>query len=160
MGERAAVKLRLDRMVIQQGRLAEQKQNLGKDEMLNIIKHGAKAIFANKDDDTIELDIDTLLETGEKKTEAEKKKMDELGESNLRAFTLDTKPEDSVYNFEGEDFREKCKDDATLEWIAPPKRERKNVYASVLNFNEFFKAASVSEGNEKVQRLPRPPNQP
>ena len=85
--------------------LAEQKANLGKDEMLNIIKHGAKSIFANKDDDTMELDIDTLLETGEKKTEDEKKKMDDLGESNLRNFTLDTKPEDSVYNFEGEDFR-------------------------------------------------------
>ena len=43
--ERAGVKLRLDRMVIQQGRLAEQKQNLGKDEMLNIIKHGAKKVY-------------------------------------------------------------------------------------------------------------------
>ena len=43
--ERAGVKLRLDRMVIQQGRLAEQKQNLGKDEMLNIIKHGAKKVI-------------------------------------------------------------------------------------------------------------------
>ena len=31
--------------------------------------------------------------------------MNNLGESNLRSFTLDTKPEDSVYNFEGEDFR-------------------------------------------------------
>ena len=40
--ERAAVKLRLDRMVIQQGRLAEQKANLGKDEMLGMIRHGAK----------------------------------------------------------------------------------------------------------------------
>ena len=47
--ERAAVKLRLDRMVIQQGRLAENKQNLGKDEMLNMIRHGAKQVFANKD---------------------------------------------------------------------------------------------------------------
>ena len=47
--ERAAVKLRLDRMVIQQGRLQESKQNLGKDEMLNMIRHGAKQIFANKD---------------------------------------------------------------------------------------------------------------
>ena len=36
--ERAAVKLRLDRMVIQQGRLADSKQNLGKDDMLNMIR--------------------------------------------------------------------------------------------------------------------------
>ena len=46
--ERAAIKLRLDRMVIQQGRLADQKQNLGKDEMLNMIRHGAKQVFASK----------------------------------------------------------------------------------------------------------------
>ena len=49
--ERAAVKLRLDRMVIQQGRLAENKQNLGKDEMLNMIRHGAKQVFASKNDE-------------------------------------------------------------------------------------------------------------
>ena len=46
--ERAGIKLRLDRMVIQQGRLADQKQNLGKDEMINMIRHGAKHVFANK----------------------------------------------------------------------------------------------------------------
>ena len=45
------------------------------------------------------------MEIGEKKTAQEKEKLDTLGESNLRSFTLDTKPEDSVYNFEGEDFR-------------------------------------------------------
>ena len=46
--ERAAVKLRLDRMVIQAGRLAENKANLGKDEMLGMIRHGAKHVFASK----------------------------------------------------------------------------------------------------------------
>ena len=46
--ERAAVKLKLDRMVIQQGRLQEAKNNLGKDEMLSMIRHGAKTIFATK----------------------------------------------------------------------------------------------------------------
>ena len=46
--ERAAVKLKLDRMVIQQGRLADAKANLGKDEMLNMIRHGAKHVFTTK----------------------------------------------------------------------------------------------------------------
>ena len=83
--------------------------NLGKDEMLNIIKHGAKTIFASKDDESIDIDVDALMEIGEKKTAQEKEKLDTLGESNLRSFTLDTKPEDSVYNFEGEDFRQEIK---------------------------------------------------
>merc|ERR1711992_229543 len=155
--ERAAVKLRLDRMVIQQGRLAEQKQNLGRDEMLNIIKHGAKTIFANKDEETVDIDIDALLEIGEKKTEDEKKKMDQLGESNLRSFTLDTKPEDSVYNFEGEDFREKQREEIGMNWIAPPKRERKANYA----VDAYFREALRTGANEpKAHKAPRPPKQP
>merc|ERR1739846_156168 len=155
--ERAAVKLRLDRMVIQAGRLSDNKQNLGKDEMLGMIRHGAKHIFANKDEDTIELDIDALLETGERKTEEEKKKMDSLGESNLRSFTLDTKPEDSVYNFEGEDFREKQREDIGMNWIAPPKRERKANYA----VDAYFREALRTGANEpKAHKAPRPPKQP
>ena len=69
--ERAAVKLRLDRMVIQAGRLAEQKSNLGKDEMLGMIRHGAKHVFANKDADIMDEDIDNILAMGEKKTKEE-----------------------------------------------------------------------------------------
>merc|ERR1711981_1471077 len=89
--ERAEIKLRLDRMVIQQGRLAEQKANLGKDEMLGMIRHGAKHVFATKEADVMEEDIDALLELGEKKTKEENKKLESLGESSLRTFTLDTK---------------------------------------------------------------------
>ena len=59
----------------------------------------------------MEEDIDALLELGEKKTKEENKKLESLGESSLRTFTLDTKPEDSVYNFEGEDFREKQREE-------------------------------------------------
>merc|ERR1711981_238799 len=101
--ERAAVKLRLDRMVIQQGKLMEQKTNLGKDEMLGMIRHGAKQVFASKDADIVDDDIDKILAMGEMKTKDAEKKLEALGESSLRHFTLDTKPEDSVYQFEGED---------------------------------------------------------
>ena len=60
--ERAEVKLKLDRMVIQQGKLAEQKTNLNKDEMLSMIRHGANKVFASKDLETLDTDIDRLLE--------------------------------------------------------------------------------------------------
>ena len=123
--ERAAVKLRLDRMVIQAGRLAENKANLGKDEMLGMIRHGAKQIFASKDADIMDEDIDNILAMGEKKTKEEEKKLSKLGESSLRTFTLDTKPEDSLHVFEGEDFREKQRDEIQMNWIAPPKRYEK-----------------------------------
>merc|ERR1711981_738641 len=155
--ERASVKLRLDRMVIQQGRLAEQKANLGKDEMLGMIRHGAKHVFATKEADVMEEDIDALLELGEKKTKEENKKLESLGESSLRTFTLDTKPEDSVYNFEGEDFREKQREEIGLAWIAPPKRERKANYA----VDAYFREALRTGSNEpKAHKAPRPPKQP
>merc|ERR1711981_1474656 len=130
------------RMVIQQGRLAEQKANLGKDEMLGMIRHGAKHVFATKEADVMEEDIDALLELGEKKTKEENKKLESLGESSLRTFTLDTKPEDSVYNFEGEDFREKQREEIGMNWIAPPKRERKANYAVDAYFREALRTGA------------------
>ena len=64
-----------------------------------------------QDADVFEEDIEELLNMGEKKTQEENKKLEALGESSLRTFTLDTKPEDSVYNFEGEDFKEKQREE-------------------------------------------------
>ena len=79
-------------------------------------------------------------------------KLSKMGENSLRNFTMDT--ESSVYNFEGEDYREKQKI-AFTEWIEPPKRERKANYAVDAYFRE---ALRVSE--PKAPKAPRPPKQP
>ena len=83
--------------------------------------------------------------------------MEALGESSLRTFTLDTKPEDSVYNFEGENFREKQRDEIGLNWIAPPKRERKANYAVDAYFREALRTGAAEP---KAHKAPRPPKQP
>ena len=155
--ERAAVKLKLDRMVIQQGRLTDNKANMGKDEMLNVIRHGAKQVFASKDGEMDDRDVDTILQMGEAKTADANKKLEALGESSLRNFTLDTKEEESVYKFEGEDFREKNRDEIGLNWIAPPKRERKANYAVDAYFRD---ALRVGAAEPKAHKAPRPPKQP
>merc|ERR1712029_785930 len=153
----AEIKLKLDRMVIQQGKLMDQKANLNKDEMVNMIRHGASYVFSAKDGDITDVDIDKLLEEGEKKTQEQQSKLSELGESSLRNFTLDTKEDKSLYNFEGEDFREKQRDEIGLAWIAPPKRERKANYA----VDAYFKEALRTGTNEpKAHKAPRPPKQP
>ncbi|XP_056312442.1 SWI/SNF-related matrix-associated actin-dependent regulator of chromatin subfamily A member 5 [Danio aesculapii] len=150
--ERAEMKLRLDSIVIQQGRLVDPSMNkLGKDEMLSIIRHGATHVFASKESEITDEDIDGILERGEKKTMEMKEKMANLGEGSLRNFTMDT--ENSVYNFEGEDYREKKK--VVTNWIEPPKRERKANYAVDAYFRE---ALRVSE--PKAPKAPRPPKQP
>ncbi|KAG5883525.1 hypothetical protein JTB14_019292 [Gonioctena quinquepunctata] len=153
--ERAEVKLRLDKLVIQQGRLADSKgQSLNKDEMLNMIRHGANHVFASRDSEITDEDIDTILEKGEMKAAQLAQKLETLGESSLRNFTVDT-PTESVYQFEGEDYREKQKNIGLSNWIEPPKRERKANYAVDAYFRE---ALRVSE--PKAPKAPRPPKQP
>jgi len=152
--ERAEVKLRLDKLVIQQGRLQEGKTaNLGKDEMLNMIRHGANEVFKSKDEEMTDQDIDDIIMQGEQKTEELNKKLSDLGESSLRGFTMDV-PSESLYKFEGEDYREKQKA-IVGNWIEPPKRERKANYAVDAYFRE---ALRVSE--PKAPKAPRPPKQP
>lgn len=64
--EKAEVKLRLDKLVIQQGRLLDKTNSaLNKDEMLNMIRHGADHVFASKDSDITDEDIDSILAKSE-----------------------------------------------------------------------------------------------
>ena len=153
--EKAEIKLKLDRMVIQQGKLAEQKNNLNKDEMANMIRHGASHIFSSKEGELTDVDIDKLLESGERKTAEQQEKLDALGESTLRTFTIDNLEEKSLYAFEGEDFRNKAK--VELNWIAPPKRERKANYAVDAYFKDVMR---TGENAPKALKAPRPPKQP
>ncbi|XP_032738243.1 probable global transcription activator SNF2L1 isoform X4 [Lontra canadensis] len=151
--ERAEIKLRLDSIVIQQGRLIDQQSNkLAKEEMLQMIRHGATHVFASKESELTDEDITTLLERGEKKTAEMNERLQKMGESSLRNFRMDT--EQSLYKFEGEDYREKQKL-GMVEWIEPPKRERKANYAVDAYFRE---ALRVSE--PKAPKAPRPPKQP
>ncbi|XP_058829709.1 chromatin-remodeling complex ATPase chain Iswi [Topomyia yanbarensis] len=156
--ERAEIKLKLDKLVIQQGRLIDNKTNqLNKDEMLNIIRFGANHVFQSKDSEITDEDIDAILQKGETKTQEQHAKLDKLGESSLRSFTLDTENLEnrSVYQFEGEDYREKQKIHALGSWIEPPKRERKANYAVDAYFKEALRVAEP-----KAPKAPRPPKQP
>merc|ERR1712142_1102626 len=152
--ERAEVKLKLDKMVIQQGRLMDNKTNaLAKDEMLAMIRHGANDVFKSKDQEITDDDIDTILGKAQQKTEELNKKLDSLGESSLRGFTIDTE-QTSLYQFEGEDFRERQKQIVGM-WIEPPKRERKANYAVDAYFRE-----ALRQSEPKAPKAPRPPKQP
>ncbi|KAE9547659.1 hypothetical protein FO519_009128, partial [Halicephalobus sp. NKZ332] len=157
--ERAEMKLRLDNVVIQQGRLAEAQKTLGKDDMLTMIRHGADTIFAGKESTITDEDIDTILAKGEEKTKEMNDRLNKLGESSLRNFTLDTTNKDSytVYSFEGEDYRNK-KVNVGDYWIEPPKRERKANYQVDLMFKEAMKGGPID--TSKTQKAPKPKNFP
>lgn len=55
-------------MLLSSGRLVDQNLNkLGKDEMLQMIRHGATHVFASKESEITDEDIDHILERGAKK---------------------------------------------------------------------------------------------
>ena len=149
--ERAEMKLHLDHIVIQQGRLTDASLKVGKQEMLSMIRHGADAVFAGKDSMFADEDITVVLEKGEKKTAEMKERMTAMGESQLRNFTMDVH-QGSIYDFEGEDFREKRKEMLGLNtWIQPPKRERKATNYTVDTY--YREVLRMSEPNYKVPKV-------
>ena len=66
MIERQSLKLKLDSMIIQKGRLAPKQQNFSKDEMQDMVNYGADHIFeaGNAINDQ---DIDEMIRQGEEK---------------------------------------------------------------------------------------------
>ncbi|CAF0763735.1 unnamed protein product [Didymodactylos carnosus] len=162
--ERAEMKLRLDHVVIQQGRLQDASTKLGKDEMLSMIRHGASHVFSSKQGESeLDKDIDLVLAEGEQKTQESRKKFEALGENQLRKFTIDNsdttdgdgKETGSIYKFEGEDYREKQSSGLGIKWIEPPKRERKANYAVDAYFREALRMTEP-----RAPKAPRPPRQP
>uniref|UniRef100_A0A5S6PYK1 Uncharacterized protein n=1 Tax=Trichuris muris TaxID=70415 RepID=A0A5S6PYK1_TRIMR len=153
--ERAEIKLRLDTVVIQQGRLADAQKSLGKGEMLTMIRHGADQVFAGKESAITDDDIDVILSRSEEKSEEMRKRLENLGENSLRNFTLDTNEGTSVYQFEGEDYRGKQRKQIGY-WIEPPKRERKANY----QVDAYFRDALRPHVEPKAPKAPKPPRQP
>ena len=62
--ERAQQKLKLDAMVVQQGRLLEKEKKMSKAELLDTVRFGADKIFRSKESTISDGDIDLILEEG------------------------------------------------------------------------------------------------
>lgn len=91
MIERQTLKLKLDSMIIQKGRLAPKNSSMGKDEMQEMVNYGADGIFA-VGNELCDQDIDSLIEEGKARAqnlqmEAAKKMKDKM---NMADFELNT----------------------------------------------------------------------
>lgn len=158
--ERAAQKLRLDQLVIQQGRAqAAAKAAANKDELLSMIQHGAEKVFQSKgptgnmaleggemDDD----DIDEILARGENRTKELNAKYENLGIDDLQKFTSE-----SAYEWNGENFANTGKKNINLTWINPAKRERKEQSYSM---DKYFRQTMYPK--DKVDAKPKAPRAP
>ncbi|KAJ5567567.1 Peptidase aspartic catalytic [Penicillium sp. DV-2018c] len=155
--ERAAQKLRLDQLVIQQGRAGQQTgKSSSKDELLGMIQHGASNVFNKDAGNTAEAleeeDFDTILRKGETRTAELSKKYEALGIDDLQKFSSE-----SAYEWNGKDFTERKKD-IGISWINPAKRERKEQAYSI---DGYYRQALATGGRtaDTKPKVPRAPKQ-
>lgn len=155
--ERAAQKLRLDQLVIQQGRANQQGSKnaaASKDELLRMIQHGASAVLDAKDGATMtEDDIDSILKRGEERTAELNAKYSKLGIDDLQKFSSDS----SAYEWNGEDFAKRAKGNGMV-WINPAKRERKEQTYSIDSYYKDILQSSKTAPGTRVPRMPRQVN--
>ncbi|KAH7909061.1 SNF2 family N-terminal domain-containing protein [Hygrophoropsis aurantiaca] len=152
MLERAAQKLRLDQLVIQQGRQQTSKA-ASKDELMEMITAGAEKIINSVADDLlINEDIDAIIQRGEERTHELNSKYEGLNLEDLSNFKTDS----SVQQWEGEDFRSGRKG-LNFNMLSLSKRERKTNYSENNYFKEAFRAGPSK--TEKAPKVPRAPKQ-
>ncbi|CAH9137203.1 unnamed protein product [Cuscuta epithymum] len=151
--ERAYKKLALDALVIQQGRLAEQK-TVNKDELLQMVRFGAEMVFSSKDSTITDEDIDRIIAKGEEATAELDAKMKKFTEDAIK-FKMDDSAD--IYDFDDEKDENKLdfKKIATENWNEPSRRERKRNYSE----SEYFKQTMRQNGPAKPKepRIPRMP---
>ena len=160
--ERAAQKLRLDKLVIQQGRAQQAaKAAASKDELVQMIQHGAEKVFETKGatgpladkSDLTDDDIDAILKHGEERTAALNARYEKLGIDELQNFTSE-----NAYEWNGEDYTKNARKEIGINWINPSKRERKEQSYSM---DKYYRQALATGGRtaDTKPKAPRAPKQ-
>ncbi|KAI0268255.1 SNF2 family N-terminal domain-containing protein [Gloeopeniophorella convolvens] len=145
-------KLRLDQLVIQQGRQQQQKA-ANKEELLEMITHGAEKIVNSSDAFQIDGDIDAIIQRGEERTAELNQKYEGLNLEDLSNFKSDS----SLQQWDGEDFRSGQRKSLNFNPLSLSKRERKLNYSVDSYFKETMRAGPSK--TEKAPKLPRAPKQ-
>jgi SWI/SNF-related matrix-associated actin-dependent regulator of chromatin subfamily A member 5 len=150
--ERAQQKLKLDAMVVQQGRLKE-KDKLTRDELLEAVRFGADKIFKSKDSSITDEDIDLIINAGKQKTQELNDKLRAADKGDLLDFKLDGSSK--MQTFEGVDYSNNAlaaaKAEAELLGILDVgKRERKQ---AIYNENKLYaEQIAAIQGNKQAKR--------
>lgn len=151
--ERAAQKLRLDQLVIQQGRTASSSIGNTNDDLLGMIQHGAKEVFETMGGSAmLDDDIDAILAKGREKTKSLNAKFNKLGLDDLQNFTSDA----SVYEWNGQNFAKRENNGLGLTWIHPTKRERKEQTYSIDNYYKDMIKNSAGNKQGPANKVKQP----
>ena len=154
----AMSKLRLDTLVIQQGRLTQQKKNLEKNELLDMIRFGADTFFKSTNSDYAEEDVDVLLARGHEKTKEMKddieKKITESG-LDVLDFKLgggEGNKEQSIFHFEGVNYKDQAATDKEF-FLDVGKRSRSKNYDEASYYRDAMRTAQTPVSEKKKPRL-------
>lgn len=152
--ERAQQKLKLDAMVVQQGRLQDKEKKMSKQELLDTIRFGADKIFRSKESSITDEDIDRILEEGRKRTEEMSETLQVAEKGDLYDFRLDGGMSSQI--FEGKDYSSREARQAELNalsglaFIDTGKRERK----AIASYSETI-ARQQAEESDRKPKLPK-----
>lgn len=149
--ERAQQKLKLDAMVVQQGRLNE-KDKLSSEELLDAIRFGADKIFKSKDSSITDDDIDLILDSGKRKTQELNDKLQAAEKGDLLDFKLDGGI--ATQTFEGIDYSEAKNAQFTQDLLSNMamdvgKRERRTV---AYNENQLYIQQMQQQGLQQPKK--------
>ncbi|CAN8065519.1 unnamed protein product [Agarophyton chilense] len=151
----AMSKLRLDTLVIQQGRLTQQKKNLQKNDLLDMIRFGADKFFKSNASDYAEEDIEVLLARGEEKTKDMVDEIDKKIKASGNLDVLDFKlsgnedaKEKSIFLFEGVDYKEQTTSGNEF-YLDVGKRVRSKNYDEAAYFREAIRQQSQPAEKKK-----------
>lgn len=155
----AMSKLRLDTLVIQQGRLTQQKKNLEKNELLDMIRFGADQFFKSNASDYAEQDIEVILSRGEEKTREMKneieKRITASGNLDVMDFKLSTDDSNrpkSIFHFDGVDYKEQASGGKEF-FLDVGKRVRSKNYDESAYFRDAMRQTQAPVTEKKKPRL-------
>eukprot|EP01083_Nonionella_stella_P146847 462434_1 len=144
--ERAELKLRLDAMIIQQGRLSQQNKGISKDDMLEMIRYGADKVLRSSEASITDEDIDILLDRGKEHTKRFNEKVQKHVKTDNVGFKLDSANYLMLDGVDYTDAREKQRQERLKEFEimstlhdAMGKRERKRPKVDY-NMDDYFRA--------------------
>lgn len=112
MIERQCLRLKLDSLVIQTGRLAPRHKSLDKEELQEMLHYGADQIFnaTNDDTDITEEELLQMLSRGEKKMSTIVNELEKQLEKKKNLIDFESKID--MWNFESVDYSKKRKEES------------------------------------------------
>ena len=112
MIERQCLRLKLDSLVIQTGRLAPRHKSLDKDELQEMLHYGADQIFnaTNDDTDITEEELKQMLSRGEHKMSTISNELEKQLEKKKNLIDFESKID--MWNFESVDYSKKRKEES------------------------------------------------